>query len=352
MMRKLLREEFGVKVGRSRFETRDGWTWPIRLVAIDDAERLGYFDADNCTIAVHKRLMYSAKDRVIQDLLRHELAHYFTYIAYHDQGLDPRAHGPQFQAICERYGLGASVRRASCDVSTENDAIEGDLASDAVISRVSRLLALAESDNPHEAELALLRANELMVRHNLDAAAALRERAGGGEEAEYCVQIVIECKRSSPRVSAIADILSEYFVYPVHTRQGLEVTGTRANVEQAKYVAEVLDRALAAAWKQTRRENPGRRLREKPFMQAASESYIAKLQQQKASYDALDQRALVKLEAELEWAGQGSQGGGVRTSTTWYETCAESTAQGTAAGERIQVHRGVSPAATSRLLGG
>ncbi|MDP6978025.1 MAG: DUF2786 domain-containing protein [Myxococcota bacterium] len=351
MIRPLLRDEFGVKVGRTRFETLDGWTWPIRLVAIDDKDRLGYFDAEGCTIAVHKRLMYTAKDRVLKDLLRHELAHYFTYIAFHESGLDTRTHGPQFQATCDRYGVPDAARRASCDVTSENDAIEGELANEAAIAKIQRLLALAKSDNEHEAELALLRANELMVRHNLDAAAALGG-AHGADETEYCVAVVIPCKRSSPRVSAIADILTEYFVYPVQTREGLEVTGTRANVEQAHYIADVLDRALAASWKRARGESHGVRLREKPFMEAAAASYLAKLRHAKAQVDMRDQRALTRLATELEWAGQGIQGGGLRTSTVWYEPCAASTSRGARAGERLEIQRGVSAKGTVVLLGG
>ena len=348
MVRRILREDFKVSVGRTRFETADGWTWPIRLVAIDDAQRLGYFDPDNCTIAIHKKMMYSAKDRVLADLLRHELAHYLTYIAYHESGLEERSHGAQFQAICERYGLPPQVRRATCDVSAENDAIVGELQNEAIIARIQRLMSLAESDNEHEASLAILRANELMVSHNLEAAIAMH---GAAEEVEYCVKVVIPCKRSSPRIGAIAEILTEFFVYPVQTRTGLEVTGTRANVEQAEYIAGVLDRALAASWKQARKDNPNKRLREKPFMNAAAESYLAKLRRAKTQHSDKDQRALALLADELVWAGQGTHGGRIQTTTTWYETCKDSTTQGARAGARLEIQRGVGASGTVKLIG-
>jgi len=349
MVRQILRDDFRVRVGRSRFETAGGWTWPIRLVAIEDAQRLGYFDADRCTIAVHKRMMYSAKDRVLANLLRHELAHYFSYIAYHESGLERHPHGPQFQSICERYGLATEVRRSTCDIAEENDAIVGELENEATIARIQRLLSLAESDNEHESALAVLRANELMLRHNLDAAALTRV---DGEEIEYCVKVVISCKRSSPRISAIAEILAEFFVYPVQTSAGLEVTGTRANVEQAEYVAGVLDRALAASWKRARAEHPGQRLREKPFMEAATESYLDKLQRAKAQHSETDQRALAVLSDELEWAGRGTQGGGVHTTTSWYEACDVSTAQGTRAGAELEIRHGLTPGGAVKLLEG
>lgn len=346
--RRILREDFRVRTGSRRFRTADGWTWPILLVAIDDPQRLGYFDARDCTIGIHKRLMYSAKDRVLDDLLRHELAHYFAYIEHHVSGLDERPHGPQFQSVCDRYGLGAEVRSASIDVASENDAIEGELRNEAVLARFQRLMSLAESDNEHEASLAVLRANELMVKHNLDAAAAAGMTPG---EVEFCVRVVIPAKRSSPRIAAISAILEEFLVFPVQGRDGLEVTGTRANVEQAEYVAAYLNRALAAAWKAAKQKSPKRKLREKPFMEAASNAYLEKLRSAKAALPAADQKALIVLNDELEWAGQGAYGGGLRSKTTRYETCADSTRKGAKAGAALELRRGVTAKGVVPLIG-
>jgi hypothetical protein len=349
LTKSILRDDFGVRVGRTRFHTANGWSWPILLVAIDDAGRLGYFDPSDCTIAVNKRLMYTAKDRVLENLLRHELAHYFTHIEHHATGMDDRAHGPQFQSICDKYGLALEVRRASSDICAENEAIEGELANERVIAKFQRLMSLAESDNEHESALAILRANELMVRHNLDAAAAIDAEPG---EIEYCVRLVIPCKRSSPRISAIAEILSEFLVYPVQGSRGLEVTGTRANVEHAEYVASYLDRALAAAWKRAKVDSPGRRLRERPFMAAAEASYLEKLQRAKAKLPAEDQNALVVLGEELEWAGRGSHGGGVHRTTSSYRSCGVSTSHGARAGAALEIRRGLTGSGAVELIEG
>ena len=345
----LLRDDFRVKVGRTRFQSADGWSWPILLVAIDDRTRLGYFDPNDCSIGIHKRLMYTAKDRVLDDLLRHELAHYFTFIEHSDSAAAGRAHGAAFQAVCDAYGLSDEVRRASIDVRDANEAIEGELANEAVLERFRRLMSLAESDNEHEAALAVLRANELMVKHNLDASAA---RGAGGSEIEYCVKVVIPYKRSSPRRSAIAEILREFMVFPVHGSEGLEVTGTRANVEHAEYLASYLDRALAAAWKKARADSPGRKLREKPFMQAAADSFLAKLRSAKSVLPEPDQKALVALDRELEWAGRGAYGGGVHMTTSSYRTCGVSTSYGARAGAELELRRGVSGSGTVPLLRG
>lgn len=348
LTKKVLREDFRVRVGRSRFRTDDGWSWPIVLVAIDDARRLAYFDPRDYTIGVHKNLMYTAKDRVLEDLLRHELAHYFTCIEHGGSAADGRAHGPRFQAVCETYGLSPEVRRATMDVRSENDAIEGELANERVLARFRRLMSLSESDNEHEAALAVLRANELMVKHNLEATIA---RGATDDEIEYCVRLVLPSKRNSPRQSAIAEILREFLVFPVHGSQGLEVTGTHANVEHAEYIARYLDRALASAWQRARKAHPTQKLREKPFMAAAAESYLAKLRRSKAELPTSDQRALVLLADELEWAGRGAYGGGVQMTTSTYRKDSASTAQGARAGAALELRRGVGGRGAITLIG-
>lgn len=345
----ILRDDFGARVTRTRFHTGDGWSWPILLVAIDDERRLGYFDPADYTIGVHRSLMYTAKDRVLKDLLRHELAHYFTYIRHHASPIDYTAHGPEFRATCEAHGLGPEVRRASIDLRAENEAVEGELANEAVLARFRKLLSLSESDNENEAALAVLRANELMVKHNLDATAAA---GSDDDEIEYCVKLVIPCKRSSPRISAIAQILGEFLVYPVHASQGLEVTGTRENVEQAAYIASYLDRELAASWRRARRESRGRRLREKPFMAAAAAAYTRKLRQATARLPQPAQNALVVLRDELAWAGRGAYGGSVHTSSSTYRGCRESISQGERAGSALEIRRGVAGGTVVPLLGG
>ena len=344
--RKILSDEFGVRVARTRFHTRDGWSWPIVIVAIDDKARLGYFSATDFTIGINKSLMYSAKDRVIKDLLRHEFAHYFTYIEHHDSDVDFSAHGVEFRAICDRYRLDPQVRRATVDIREENDAIEGDLKSEEVIAKIQKLMSLAESDNEHEAELATLRANELMVKHNLDANAAA---AGDEWDVEYCVKLVIGCKRIGPRVAAIAKILREFFVYPVQGTDGLEVTGTRPNVENAEYIASYLNRELAALWKKARAGN--RRLREKSFMMALAASYTQKLKSARNRLPESDRRALIVIHEDLERAGSGAYGGGLRTTSSTYKNCRESASRGAEAGSNLSIRRGVGSSGMVKLLG-
>ncbi|MEM9490838.1 MAG: DUF2786 domain-containing protein, partial [Myxococcota bacterium] len=323
----------------------DGWTWPLCIVAIDDRGRLGYFDSEDLVIGINKCVMYTAKDQVIKDLLRHELAHYFTFIEYRHTGGDLTSHGALFRAVCDKYGLSASVRSATMDVREHNDAIAGELDSEEVIAKIRKLMSLATSDNENEARLATMRANELMVKHNLESIAA----APGAHDVEYCVKQVLPSKRSTPRLSAIRRILREFFVYPVQTSTGLEVTGTRANVENAEYIANFLDRELAAIWKRARAERRG--LRQKAFMIALASSYVSKLREARTELPVADKHALAVVDEELEWAVQGVYRG-LRSSSSTYRHCAESASRGAAEGSKLNIRRGVGVDGAVKLLGG
>ena len=346
--RDILRSEFGVRVARTRFHTSDGWRWPIAIVAIDDHSRLGYFDPHGFTIGIHRSLMYSAKNRVLKNLLRHELAHYFTYIEHHERGVDFRAHGAEFRAVCDKYGLPLAVRAATMDVRKENDAIEGELQSEAVIVKIRKLMSLAQSDNENEAALATLRANQLILKHNLDAQTA----ASGAQydNTEYCVDLVLPSRRNGPRISAIGQILREFLVYPVYTRGGLEVTGAHANVDNARYIADYLNRELVVLWKTAHAENP--RLKEKVFMAALADSYARKLKAAKRRMPARERNALVVLDEKLDWATAGAYGGGLHSRSSSSSRCRESTRRGAEAGTNLNIRRGVTASGVVRLLGG
>lgn len=342
----ILRNDFYAYVDRTRFRTVDGTSWPLRFVAIDDRRRLGYFDSEDYTIGINKCLMYTAKERVLKDLLRHELAHYFTYIEFRGTLPDAGAHGAEFQHVCDMYRLPAGVRAATMDVRAENDAIEGELKSEEVIAKIKKLMSLAESDNENEAALATLRANELMVKHNLDVIAALGDDS---RDVEYCVKLILPYKRSSPRMAAIAQILQEFFVCPVHTSEGLEVTGTRANVDNAEYIAAYLNRELDRLWKQAR-TNGKRKLRQKAFMTALARSYRDKMQVSRSHLPVSDQRALMIIDSEIEWAVGGLYGGALSTTSSRYQICEESSARGAAAGASLNIRRGVSTEGAVKLL--
>jgi hypothetical protein len=77
-----------------------------------------------------------------------------------DSGLD---HGEEFQAACERLHLEPKYRKSHLKLENDSDLWPRETAPlKSFQRRLSRLLALSKSTSPHEAELALQRAQELM----------------------------------------------------------------------------------------------------------------------------------------------------------------------------------------------
>ena len=126
-----------------------------------------------------------------------------------------------------------------------------------VLERIRKLLALAGSANQHEAELAMRTAHELMLRHNVDEAAARTDRT-------FEVRHVGDPTRRGNRVErAIVGLLTEYFFVeairiPVYlprlgkTGHVYELVGTRPNLEMACHVHAFLLATCDRLWRDNR----------------------------------------------------------------------------------------------------
>lgn len=182
-------------------------------------------------------------------VLQHEMAH-----QYCDEFLrvDEAAHGATFQQVCEERGIdgkaaGAPVAAAGVEV-------------DRVLERIRKLLALAGSANQHEAEMAMRRAHELMLRHNIEHAS----------QRTYEVRHLGDPGKRTSRVEQdIANLLATFFFVkviriPVYLprdgkRGGVyEIAGTHANVEMAQHVHAFLLATCARLWTEAKRDHTGR----------------------------------------------------------------------------------------------
>jgi Protein of unknown function (DUF2786) len=118
-------------------------------------------------------------------------------------------------------------------------------------------LALAGSSNQHEAEAAMRRAHELMLRHNIEVTQA---RAAAAFEVRHLGD---PSKRSTRLEIDTLNLLVEFFFVkviriPVYLpREGargalFELSGTRANVEMAVHVHGFLMATAARLWRENR----------------------------------------------------------------------------------------------------
>ena len=343
-VREILENEFKVRVAKTRFHLSSGWNYPIFIVAIEDPQVLGRFDHEDYAIEINKCLMYKAEATVIKNILRHELAHYFFYIENQNTHHLFSSHGSEFIKFCRRYGFGEEVYSASVDLRKENEVFKENVKSEKIIEKIQKLLSLAESDNPNEAELATVKANQLIVQHNLESIANAPESR---DEIEYVTKLVLKSPRWTPRLSAISGILKEFFVHPVKTNIGLEITGIAANIKNGEYIAHFLEHKLKEVWYQHKREHP--KLREKAFMVALSSSYRFKLEASHSKVSKKDRQALVAMDKELDWA-TNSLYGGLRGSANNFVNCVDSAILGNKAGRDLQINRGVSTNGEAVLL--
>jgi hypothetical protein len=213
----------------------------------DAAARLGRWVRATRTLELSRALVIERPWPEVLGVLQHEMAHQFV-----DEVLgvrDETAHGETFRRVCAERGIDA--RAAGPAVPAE------DGAGDRVLERIRKLLALAGSSNQHEAEIAMRRAHELMLRHNVEEAAARADRS-------FEVRHLGDPLRRSTRVEAdVVSLLSQFFFVkvirvPVYLprlgKRGLvyEVLGTRANVEMASHVHAFLLATAERLWAENR----------------------------------------------------------------------------------------------------
>ncbi len=281
----IVRLEMNLKVSGKRFEYR-GRLYPLNIVVFESKNHLGNFDASTFTIGINKIVMYSAKTHLIKNILRHELAHYFCNLKY---GENNEPHGLEFKNLCKNFNWDEEVSKATFNLI--NEKIEGDLPTEKLIEKIKKLLNLANSANPHEAELATVKANNLIMAHNLE---RLEEKP---DEFTYH-QRILSGKRTNGKVRAIYEILKEFFVFPVisYGKSGyyLEVVGNKENVEVAEYVANFLDLELEKIWEAQKLSGISQK---NSFMEGLAEEFIKKLRQEKEDFP---ERYLVKFNEVLQ----------------------------------------------------
>jgi hypothetical protein len=213
--------------------------------------RLGQWNSATRTMAIDRTLVCEQPWSVVRELLKHEMAHQFVHevLKVHDE----TAHGPAFAEVCRRFGIDAATTGLPA-------APAGGDSGSPVLRRITRLLALAESPNVHEAEAAMKTAQRLMLRHNIDAQVAT------AREGYAFVQLGVPRRRVEAAEHVLAGILTRHFFVeaiwvpsylPSEGRSGrvLELCGTLSNLEVASYVHGFLLETAARLWREHKRQH-------------------------------------------------------------------------------------------------
>ncbi|MCA9674654.1 MAG: DUF2786 domain-containing protein, partial [Myxococcales bacterium] len=241
----------------ARVHESDSWAhFGSRLRApvfelVDSATRLGRWVHATRTIELARALVLERPWPDVVAVLQHEMAHQYV-----DEVLgvrDESAHGDTFRRVCAERGIDARAAGAPGPPAGASPEV------DRVLGRVRKLLALAGSANQHEAEAAMQRAHELMLRHNVEVAAAVAAP-------EFEVRHVgAPRRRRDPVESAIIVLLIDCFFVkairvPVYlVREGTratqyELSGTRANLDLALHVHDFLLQTAARLWTANRHD--------------------------------------------------------------------------------------------------
>lgn len=215
---------------------------PVQLSLSGAEGFLGRFQADPRAIELSRRFVETASWGSVVEVLKHELAHQYVREVLREQ--EP-AHGPAFRAVCERLGIDARARGVPEAAASAHGA--------RLQERVQKLLALAQSDNRHEAEAAAAAAQRLMLRHNLESVGAGHPSSFGFRHLGRITGRVTEWERR------LGNLLAEHFFVeiiwvpayrPREQRRGsvMEAIGAPENLEIAAYVYDFLERAAQRLW--------------------------------------------------------------------------------------------------------
>ena len=258
----------------------------IRLSSLKGA--LGKWEAATRTITLSLVHIETDDWLCVMDTLRHEMAHQYV-----DEVLRPvneSAHGPAFKKACRRLRCGHGPAAQDGPPVKE----------DRPLRRLRKVLSLAASPNENEAQQAVQKARELMLKYNLDCVSLDGER-------DFACRALGDIKaRHTAAELRMASLLGRFFFVEVlwqhsydarrdKTGTVLTVYGTTPNLEMAHYVHDYLWTVMASLWARYRqaRGMTGQRQRQKYFA-GVLDGFYRKLE---------SQERMIRETTDLVWKG-------------------------------------------------
>ena len=285
LIRHILKTEAMIS-STERYFLKGRFRYPINVVLFEHKEGLGYFDSKLFEIGINKMFLFQSEELLI-NILRHEIAHCITYI---DFGNSETSHGNNFKTVCNIYGW--DVESAA---TIKLDTLEYDQKK-SILSKIRKLLDLSSSKNIHESELAILKAKELLTKHQLD-----DQKISNSNE--FVVKRILEKSKTSQLIRTISSILRQFFVRTVinHGKNCIymEIFGSKTNVCAAEYIALFLDKKLESLWAEQRAKSglPGGTVAKNSFIKGIESGFLHKQSQNDVS-----NQTLIKMSGALESA--------------------------------------------------
>ncbi len=306
------------------------------VFAISEGEnKLGSWQSTTRTLSLSADLLMNWSELEIEETLKHEMAHQFAdEVLEANRHPDETAHGSGFRYACELLGISHSARL----VSREN--------ASPILSKIRKLLALAESPNVHEAEAAMGRARTLMDRYELDL---------GVRDHDFCYAFLGEpVKQRSSIRQRIASTLVTFFGIElvwipsrlVHSDKKvwlMEICGTRTNLEIAGYVYDYLLHELQLLWLAHQRQHPLLKGKgpKRDFQMGVMRGLREKLEQEEGEPQSSGTRELVLIKQEKLKAFYNNRHPNLSSGRRLTVRLSASFQAGLAEGRNLDIRRGI-----------
>jgi len=150
-----------------------------------------------------------------------------------------------------------------------------------IIEKIQKLLALSGSANENESKAAMVKAQELMAKHNIEM------QSIENHDSEYIREKTDNYKRESVEEKYIASILCKYFfVSIVRTRKSgysyLNIVGEKNNVKTAIHMRQYLTNTFKALWREYKIETGAAQKAKQSFYLGLFNGFCDKMKEQRA----------------------------------------------------------------------
>jgi Protein of unknown function (DUF2786)/SprT-like family len=272
---------------------------PPVLALRDGSHLLGQWVPSTRTIEISRNLVTTVPWTQTLEVLKHEMAHQFVHEVLGVE--DETAHGVTFRKVCADRGIDSGAQGLPTGSATHPETGER-AARNAVMDKIAKLLALAESQNQNEAEAAMVRAERLLAQYNI-------EHAELKKEYHYRHLGAVRGKVFEPD-RILAGILTGHFfvdaiwISSFRPKDGvrgsvLEICGSLDNLDFAEFVHGFLQATAERLWVEHQRTSrtPGSRER-LSFLAGVMTGFLEKLRAGKSK----------RSQEGLVWVGDAALG--------------------------------------------
>ena len=251
---------------------------------------LGYWSAEKHEICINQYFVLNHPWDSIREVLYHEMAHQFADQVLHAH--KETHHGSAFQEACRllRANPKASGYYKPLHERVRSGTLEND---DRIMLRIKKLMALSESSNQHEAQAAMFKVHELILKYNI--------RLLELNDNRYFESVFIGTPmlRHPREEYFIANLLQDFYfvqgiwisVYVVEkNKMGrvLEISGTAQNIRIASYVYDFMKQYIDSKWIKYNKDLSLNRYRKSDFAVGIVEGFRTKLESQQRTKKTVD----------------------------------------------------------------